>query len=362
MPLRVIVAAEKPFDGELSLIAPDGSVAAKSTTAKAGRLISGTPRSPRRPRAPGARRSPRKAHRLAAARSRTRSRCAPMRRRRRLRPRAACGRCTTPGTARRKICIRHGSRNSSTDRLDTELSWPTLYDVLRDKSRNMLFNYLGLGEEGAPMSFRPDCADAVYFLRAYFAFKMGLPFGYSNCSRGDNGKPPKCYGWFTILNARSGEAAGFGGVVRPLFADRRRRRSVRQRAGGGERRQHRFLYRTADARYAAPGDHLCRSIRTHSNAGAARAGGRRRTRRLPRRRRGARRVGDAQAVLARQFPVRARSHARQSGLQALPADRARGERQLAAIDQRRDRERSGLRRFFARSVAAQRPRLLRSDG
>ena len=29
-PLRVIFAVEKPFDGELSLIAPDGSVAAKS--------------------------------------------------------------------------------------------------------------------------------------------------------------------------------------------------------------------------------------------------------------------------------------------------------------------------------------------
>ena len=29
-PLRVIVAAEKPLEGELSLIAPDGSVAAKS--------------------------------------------------------------------------------------------------------------------------------------------------------------------------------------------------------------------------------------------------------------------------------------------------------------------------------------------
>ena len=31
--------------------------------------------------------------------------------------------------------------------LDAELSWPTLHDVLRDKSRNMLFNYLGLGED-----------------------------------------------------------------------------------------------------------------------------------------------------------------------------------------------------------------------
>jgi hypothetical protein len=76
----------------------------------------------------------------------------------------------------------------------------------------MLFNYLGLNEERAAMSFRPDCADAVYFLRAYFAFKLGLPFGYSNCSRGGDGRPPKCYGWFTILNAQAakqGLAASF---------------------------------------------------------------------------------------------------------------------------------------------------------
>jgi hypothetical protein len=45
---------------------------------------------------------------------------------------------------------------------------------------------------------RPDCADFVYFLRAYFAYKIGLPFGYSNCSRGMGGKAPKCYQWFDM--------------------------------------------------------------------------------------------------------------------------------------------------------------------
>ena len=35
-PLRVVVAAEKPLDGELSLIAPDGSVAAKSAERHGG--------------------------------------------------------------------------------------------------------------------------------------------------------------------------------------------------------------------------------------------------------------------------------------------------------------------------------------
>src|SRR5262249_53765760 len=36
--------------------------------------------------------------------------------------------------------------------------------------------------------------------------KMGLPFGYSNCSRGMAGSPPKCYQWFDIMHP---------GVTRP---------------------------------------------------------------------------------------------------------------------------------------------------
>src|SRR6202035_2342095 len=72
---------------------------------------------------------------------------------------------------------------------DQELSWKSWDEVLRDQSRNVLFNYLGLGEDSL-LKGRPDCADFVYFLRAYFAFKMGLPFGYSNCSRGTGGPAP----------------------------------------------------------------------------------------------------------------------------------------------------------------------------
>jgi hypothetical protein len=82
--------------------------------------------------------------------------------------------------------------------LDAEPSWKAWHEVLRDRSRNFLFNYLGLGEDNVMTSLRPDCADFVYFLRAYFAFKMGLPFGYSNCSRGSGGAPSKCYEWFDI--------------------------------------------------------------------------------------------------------------------------------------------------------------------
>ena len=82
--------------------------------------------------------------------------------------------------------------------LDQELAWKSWDEVLHDRSRNMLFNHLGLGEDNLLKGSRPDCADFVYFLRAYFAFKIGLPFGYSNCSRGNGGAPPKCYQWFDI--------------------------------------------------------------------------------------------------------------------------------------------------------------------
>jgi len=81
---------------------------------------------------------------------------------------------------------------------DQDLSWKAWHEVLRDSSRNFLFNYLGRGEDNVQTGLRPDCADFAYFLRAYFAYKMGLPFGYSNCSRGTGGKAPKCYQWFDM--------------------------------------------------------------------------------------------------------------------------------------------------------------------
>jgi len=86
------------------------------------------------------------------------------------------------------------------DPMDAMPSWSALHEVLRDRSRNFLFNHLGLGEDEMGLILRPDCADLPYFLRAYFAFKMGLPFGYSICSRGGGGAAPKCYQWFSIQN------------------------------------------------------------------------------------------------------------------------------------------------------------------
>ena len=82
--------------------------------------------------------------------------------------------------------------------LDQSPSWKALHEVLRDPTRNFLFNHLGLREDEKKLVIQPDCADLPYFLRAYFAFKMGLPFGYSKCSRGGGGGAPKCSQWWNI--------------------------------------------------------------------------------------------------------------------------------------------------------------------
>lgn len=84
---------------------------------------------------------------------------------------------------------------------DERSSWKAFHDVVRDPARNLLHNHLGLGEDDAsardPLTLRPDCADNPYFLRAYFAWKLGLPFGYRECSRGWLGRPPACDRWLT---------------------------------------------------------------------------------------------------------------------------------------------------------------------
>ena len=84
--------------------------------------------------------------------------------------------------------------------LDEAPSWKAMHEVLRDPSRNILFNHLGLREDEKGLIIQPDCADVPYFLRAYFAFKMGLPFGYSKCTRGDGGQAPKCPQWWNVVN------------------------------------------------------------------------------------------------------------------------------------------------------------------
>ncbi len=74
---------------------------------------------------------------------------------------------------------------------EQSLSFPSLAPVLRDPGRNFLFNYLGAGEDNR-LPAEPDCADLPYFLRAYFAWKLGLPVAYRACSRGSRSSPPRC--------------------------------------------------------------------------------------------------------------------------------------------------------------------------
>jgi hypothetical protein len=74
--------------------------------------------------------------------------------------------------------------------------WLPLHQLTRDSSRNWLHNALGLAEddpESSPTTLLlPDCGDLPYFLRAYFAWKLGLPFAFQRCTRGDAVVGPNC--------------------------------------------------------------------------------------------------------------------------------------------------------------------------
>src|SRR4029079_13483289 len=199
-PLRVIIAAEKSLDGEFSLIAPDGSVAAKSRERHGGPpyFWFAEVKSP----AAGT-------WRATLARDRAPAGCATITRDIAVR----ADRPAPPSATEGIVWPLRNTWNRGTENLfsawieklfddpvDAAPSWPALHDVLRDQSRNVLFNHLGLGEDAMKIVLRPDCADLPYFLRAYFAFKMGLPFGYAKCTRGGGGKAPYCPAWFNIQN------------------------------------------------------------------------------------------------------------------------------------------------------------------
>ena len=197
-PLRVMVVIEKPVDGVLSLIAPDGSVAVKSPDRHGGPPYFWFAEIA----APAA-----GTWHATLAPDQAQAECAPMARDIVVSARKP----EPPHTPSGSFWLVRNAWNRTTETLfsawieklfdappDQDLSWKAWNEVLRDPSRNFLFNYLGRAEDNAATGLRPDCADFVYFLRAYFAFKMGLPYGYSNCSRGTSGKAPKCYQWFDI--------------------------------------------------------------------------------------------------------------------------------------------------------------------
>ena len=77
-----------------------------------------------------------------------------------------------------------------------DLAWSALHEVTSDKARNLLHDHYGWSEDDpntrVGLHLKPDCADTPYFLRAYFAWKRELPFGFRQCSRGSAGKAPRC--------------------------------------------------------------------------------------------------------------------------------------------------------------------------
>jgi hypothetical protein len=75
-------------------------------------------------------------------------------------------------------------------------TWDNLHDVTRDPENNLLHNHLGLDEDER-LVLEPDCADAPYFLRAYFSWKLGLPYGHHRCDRGTAQRTPRCGEWST---------------------------------------------------------------------------------------------------------------------------------------------------------------------
>jgi hypothetical protein len=199
-PLRVMFVSEKPLEGELSLIAPDGTVAAKSRDHLDGPPYSwfvevASPAAGK--------------WRASLTRDRASGECATI-----TREIAVANKKPAPpsGSATMIWPLRNNWNRATEnmysawlekmfdDPLDAQPSWPALHEVLRDQKRNFLFNYLGANEDQIKMVLRPDCADTPYFLRAYFAFKMGLPFGYSKCTRGGGGRGPHCPQWFSIAN------------------------------------------------------------------------------------------------------------------------------------------------------------------
>lgn len=84
---------------------------------------------------------------------------------------------------------------------DERSSWGALHEVTQNKDWNFLYNHFLLGEDDPTgknkVEMEPDCADNPFYLRAYFAWKLGLPFGYHESDRGYLGRAPNTGRWIT---------------------------------------------------------------------------------------------------------------------------------------------------------------------
>lgn len=106
---------------------------------------------------------------------------------------------------------------------DEQTSWKALHEVTENKEHNFLHNHLSLGEDDrdskTKVIMEPDCADNPFFLRAYFAWKLGLPFGYHICDRGYLGKNPGTGQWITNESptSKSNPVQAFNSFLRRLM-------------------------------------------------------------------------------------------------------------------------------------------------
>lgn len=106
---------------------------------------------------------------------------------------------------------------------DERASWKALNEVTENQEKNFLHNHLSLGEDNpagkTKVLMEPDCADNPYYLRAYFAWKLGLPFGYHEADRGILGRNPKTGRWITneIVLSRSHPVLKFNSFMRMVM-------------------------------------------------------------------------------------------------------------------------------------------------
>jgi hypothetical protein len=75
-------------------------------------------------------------------------------------------------------------------------TWNLLHQVTRNADSNLLHDHLGLNEDHV-LILDPDCADNPFFFRAYFSWKLGLPYGHHICDRGNAQRAPTCGQWFS---------------------------------------------------------------------------------------------------------------------------------------------------------------------
>src|SRR6516164_5462420 len=251
-PLRVLVATEQTLDGEFSLIAPDGSVAAKSHERLGGPpyfWIAEVASDPRQRLADSQHVGPRD-RKLVFGVDREIVRCAARHRT------VVEGLARSPARSIAESFVRlfRSRRRQRHDKPSPRLRRLCLFLAcifcIQNGTAVRLFELLAQRQVLPVVQHRASRSDP-----------SAAATRTKNCLRGLG----------RDCSSTRAEASGNRAVIRPIFADRRRRCPLGLGARVRERRQHRFLYDPADTAGVAPGDSLCRSLRARDDAGAARA-------------------------------------------------------------------------------------------